>query len=253
MAVQAGSSIGAGALQVADAYTQAVLQTDNVNAYDLLTVGGVDVSNEFWALRMDSAGNLLVNVAAGGGAGNPTGDPVPANATYIAAQDESGNLAGLLVDASGYLLVDVATGGGGGGGSSATITPSGAMEVAVVSDGLADYFNNLERPIPVSVESLPPSSQVVSFLPLTGQAAIAVTGTAVPLPSSYGFQQGVVITARTGNSANIYLGGLSVLNGFDPGNGYELTPGSSIQLPITSLSLLAINGTLGDGITWIGV
>lgn len=73
-------------------------------------------------LQLDSAGNLLVNVAVGGGGGgsNPsvglTGANVPASATYIAADNPGGKLTGLNVDASGNLFVNIAAGGGTGGG-----------------------------------------------------------------------------------------------------------------------------------------
>lgn len=44
------------------------------------------------------------------GIGNPTGQPVPADAVYIAGEDPSGNLHGIQTDASGNLITTPATG-----------------------------------------------------------------------------------------------------------------------------------------------
>jgi hypothetical protein len=72
-----------------------------------------------WAdrpMRVDPTGTTVqpVTVVGGGGINSsvgPTGSPVPASATFVAAKDIGGNLAGLLVDGTGALKV---TGGSSG-------------------------------------------------------------------------------------------------------------------------------------------
>lgn len=71
-------------------------------------------------LQLDSAGNLLVNVKAGGGSGGTSSSfsaAFPATGTAAGASDGT-NMKPLLVDASGFLKVNVAAGGGSGGTSS---------------------------------------------------------------------------------------------------------------------------------------
>ncbi len=71
-------------------------------------------------LQLDSAGNLLVNVKAGGGSGGTSSSfnaAFPATGTAAGASDGT-NMKPLLVDASGFLKVNVAAGGASGGTSS---------------------------------------------------------------------------------------------------------------------------------------
>src|SRR6516165_6876511 len=73
-------------------------------------------------LQLDSAGNLLVNVKAGGASGGTSsgfGSSFPASGTAVGAKDSTGaNMAALNLDASGNLKVNVAAGGASGGTSS---------------------------------------------------------------------------------------------------------------------------------------
>lgn len=95
------------------------------------------------------------------------------------------------------------------------------------------------------------SSSLVSA-PLNGQAKIAATGTAVQL-SSNALSNGVIVTAKSTNTANIHIGGSGVTNTEDgTGNGYILEPGSSASWAVTNTNALYINGTTGDIVSFAG-
>lgn len=77
-------------------------------------------------LQLDSAGNLLVNLVAGGGSGGTSSSfssAFPATGTAIGASDGT-NMLPLLVDGSGYLKVNVVAGGGSGSNAAASATGS---------------------------------------------------------------------------------------------------------------------------------
>lgn len=88
---------------------------------------------------------------------------------------------------------------------------------------------------------------------VTGQAKIAVTGTALQLGSNT-LTQGVLISALSTNTASITIGTSSsltnVVNG--TGNGAILTAGSTKSVAATNTNLIWINGTAGDIISFIG-
>ena len=87
----------------------------------------------------------------------------------------------------------------------------------------------------------------------TGQAKIAVTGTAVQLASNT-LTQGVLISALSTNTASITIGTSSgVTNTVDgTGNGSILTAGSTKSIAATNTNLVWFNGTAGDIISFIG-
>lgn len=88
--------------------------------------------------------------------------------------------------------------------------------------------------------------------PITGQAVIASTGTAVQLGSNL-LTQGVIISAKTGNAAAITIGGLGVTNTVDgTGNGVIVPAGASLSYAGTNTNQLYVNGTSGDIISFIG-
>ena len=88
--------------------------------------------------------------------------------------------------------------------------------------------------------------------PITGQATIAVTGTAVQLPSNR-LTNGFIIPAKSTNSANITIGGSSVTNTVDgTGNGYILAAGASMSMAQHNTNLVYINGTSGDIVSFLG-
>ena len=87
----------------------------------------------------------------------------------------------------------------------------------------------------------------------TGQAKIAVTGTAVQLASNT-LTQGVLISSLASNVASITIGTSSSLTNVvdGTGNGAILTAGSTKSIAATNTNLIWINGTAGDIISFIG-
>jgi hypothetical protein len=88
--------------------------------------------------------------------------------------------------------------------------------------------------------------------PLNGQAKIAVTSTAVQLPSNI-LSNGVILTAKSTNAAPIVVGGSGVANTVDgTGNGYILAAGASVSWAVSNTNALYINGTSGDIVSFAG-
>lgn len=89
--------------------------------------------------------------------------------------------------------------------------------------------------------------------PRTGQAVIAVTGTAVrlivasvPLPGG-----SVFLTARPTNTASMTVGGAAVTNATDgTGAGLILAAGSNAVVFADDLNKVYVNGTAGDIMSW---
>ena len=85
-----------------------------------------------------------------------------------------------------------------------------------------------------------------------GQAKIAVTATAVQLPSNV-LTNGVIISAFSTNTAPITIGGSTVTNTANgTGNGTILEAGASISFAITNTNALYINGTANDFVSFAG-
>jgi hypothetical protein len=75
----------------------------------------------------------------------------------------------------------------------------------------------------------------------------------VTLVSTATLANGIVVVAPSSNAATIYVGGAAVANtGTGNGNGIALEPGRSFSAQITSPSLLYINGTAGDWVSYAG-
>lgn len=89
--------------------------------------------------------------------------------------------------------------------------------------------------------------------PVFGQAKIAVTSTAVQL-TSQALSNGIIITAKSTNAANIVIGSSSSVTTTSDGtgNGYILAAGATVSAAILNPNLLYINGTSGDIVSWIG-
>lgn len=85
-----------------------------------------------------------------------------------------------------------------------------------------------------------------------GQKKIATTGTAVALGSGVLFN-GIIVTAKTTNTAPVFVGASGVTTTDDgTGNGYRLEPGQSISFSVADISALFINGTAGDSVYFAG-
>lgn len=89
--------------------------------------------------------------------------------------------------------------------------------------------------------------------PVTGQAIIAVTGTAVQLASNPLFN-GVIVKAKSTNSSSCgAVGKSTVTNVYDgTGPGYGLCPGEASSFAVYNSNALYVNGTVGDIFTFEG-
>ena len=88
--------------------------------------------------------------------------------------------------------------------------------------------------------------------PITGQAKVVATNTAVALGGNT-LLNGVVVKAKTTNTGTVFVGPSSVTttdNG--AGNGYALLPGEAISLAVANTSSIYINGTAGDSVYFAG-
>lgn len=86
-----------------------------------------------------------------------------------------------------------------------------------------------------------------------GQIVIAVTGTAIALPTLVGYN-GIVLTAKAANNAaGMTIGSSTVTNTVNgTGNGYILAPGASVGVATSQFNQLYVNGTVGDIVSYLG-
>lgn len=93
---------------------------------------------------------------------------------------------------------------------------------------------------------------LLSTTPVTGQAVIAVTGTRIQLASN-ALNNGVIVFAKSTNSAAMTVGGSGVTNTVDgTGNGVILTAGSATSFAVSNTNALYVNGTNGDILSFSG-
>ena len=113
---------------------------------------------------------------------------------------------------------------------------SGSTRATVGSDGLH-----------VDLQANP-----LATAPLVGQATIAVTSTAVQLGDN-ALTNGVIIIAKSDNSAAITIGGSGVNDTIDgTGNGAILEAGMMASFAVDNTNRLYINGTAGDIVSFVG-
>ena len=94
-------------------------------------------------------------------------------------------------------------------------------------------------------------SQLMDYA-ITGQKKITSTGVAVNLPSN-ALKNGVIITAKSSNTADILIGMSNVSTTADgTGNGYILEAGSSVSYAVTDTATIWINGNGGDIVSFSG-
>lgn len=80
---------------------------------------------------------------------------------------------------------------------------------------------------------------------LTGATALAISSTSIPC-------QGVIVKARSANTATIYVGKSDVTaDTTNTTGGYPLEPGESVGVPCRNTNEVFIRGTSGDGVAWI--
>ncbi len=118
------------------------------------------------------------------------------------------------------------------------LTNSTPIHVSVV-DGTGDQITSF-------------GGSTLNTVLLNGQAKIAVTSTAVQLGTNT-LKNGVILTAKSTNTANILVGGSGVTTTADgTGNGYILEPGTSASWAVSNTNILYINGTAGDLVSFAG-
>jgi hypothetical protein len=81
-----------------------------------------------------------------------------------------------------------------------------------------------------------------------GQKLVAVTNTAIKLTANpTQASNGVVIHALAGNSTTIVVGN----SGVTTSNGLVLAAGDAVTVGAGDVSSIYINGTAGDGVSWL--
>jgi len=84
----------------------------------------------------------------------------------------------------------------------------------------------------------------------TSQVLVVSTGVANSLAAVSTLCNRVDIQAKTTNSGSVFIGDSTVKN--DRSNGIELTPGDSYDIEIiTDILPIFVNGTSGDGVTFV--
>lgn len=82
----------------------------------------------------------------------------------------------------------------------------------------------------------------------TGQKTVAVTNTALQITTTATqASNGVVVHALGGNSTTIVVG----TSGVTTSTGLVLAAGDAVTIGATDVSTIYINGTSGDGVSWL--
>lgn len=123
---------------------------------------------------------------------------------------------------------------------------------------LTGWASDGSGPVPIAVDKATGAllteggGSALSATPKNGQAKIAVTATAVQLGSNT-LLNGVIISAKSTNTASITIGGSGVTNTVDgTGNGLILAAGASMSWAVSNTNALWINGTAGDIVSYAG-
>ena len=100
--------------------------------------------------------------------------------------------------------------------------------------------------------SIPVVSGSIPAAPITGQIVIAVTNTAVCLPSN-ALVNGLIVKAKTTNAGNGFVGPSGVTTTDDgTGNGYRIVPGEAWSGAVSNSSGVCVNGTANDVFYYTG-
>ncbi len=104
--------------------------------------------------------------------------------------------------------------------------------------------------LPAGTNNIGTVSPALASTEITGQKKI--TASAVQLGSNV-LTNGVIFTALSTNTGNIFIGGSGVTTTADgTGSGYILEPGSSTSAAVTNTNLFYVIGTANDVLSWIG-
>lgn len=86
-----------------------------------------------------------------------------------------------------------------------------------------------------------------------GRKAVAVTGTAIALSATSVACSKVMLFASTDNANPLYVGFSGVNAGAGTQTGALLLQGGGLELEVTDLNLIFINGSAGDVVTYLYV
>lgn len=102
-------------------------------------------------------------------------------------------------------------------------------------------------PVVLASNQTPVPTTTPLAAPVVGQIKIAVTNTAVQLPSNV-LVNGIVIKAKsTNNAAGAFIGGAGVTTTDDgTGTGYKIVPGEAMSFAVPNSNTIYINGTAND-------
>ena len=158
----------------------------------------------------------------------PVGNPV-----WIAGSDGT-DIRALLTDATGHLIVTV----------SGTVTVAGTVSISGTVPVSGTFWQATQ---PVSIASTVAVDQAPPTSVATGQTSVAVTNTAVQLAANALGLGMVTIYANAANAAAVAIGGSTVTTA----NGLILAAGKAAIIAVDNTNRLYVNGTAGDGISWI--
>lgn len=189
------------------------------------------------------SGTGNVNIIQVGG--NAVTTTVPVSGTVTTTPSGTQNVTGTGaagVPATGVVTVQ--------GIASGTVIPtSGSItgNVTVVQPTAANLNATVVGTGTFAVQTPLPSTIV------TGQAKVAVTGTAIQLGTN-ALVNGLVIKAKSTNNATCgTIGSASVTNTVDgTGNGYITCPGEAASFATNNSNVIYVNGTAGDIFTFEG-
>ena len=105
----------------------------------------------------------------------------------------------------------------------------------------------------MSLEKRIGETPIIEFPPDTigdGTQTVATAGVRVQLSTTSVRCKKVLITAKGGNSGNIYIGGITIASG----RGKQLVPLQDVEIEIDNLNLIYIDATSsGDGCSYVYV
>lgn len=178
------------------------------------------------------------------------------------------------IEGLGYITASAGSGGGGGGNVTVVgpVDGSGFVQISVENFPVSQTVNGTvaisgtvpvsgtfwqaTQPVsgtfwqatqPVSIASTVAVDQAPPTTIANGQTNIAVTNTAVQLASNVLGLGMVTIYADATNAANVVIGA----SGVTTGTGLILGAGKAAVVAASNTNLLYVNGTAGDGISWI--
>lgn len=164
-----------------------IVRGSGTNAYYVLeanaTTGALPVDLQGGSISIDYSG--------------PTGDPVPADAAYIAGVNPGGDLTGIKVDAAGELQVDVLS----------SALPSGAATLTAQNTGNAS-LSSIDTKTPALGQALMAASVPVAIA--SNQSAIPVSSSNLPTTADTNYGTPGASTLRS--AAMLGVGSTAVSN-----------------------------------------